>query len=122
MLFFRDRKKLEAMHNAIRSLRSHSKSWRSTLTQDLFQRALEAWQADDLPATFAAINLAMQSPTASDPVLFELLGKALLKAQMPAEAAEAFMAAAERAGGGGFVHWKSAMLAHETAEIGRAHV
>lgn len=115
MLFFRDRKKLEAMHNAIRSLRSHSKSWRSTLTQDLFQRALEAWQADDLPATFAAINLAMQSPTASDPALFELLGKALLKAQMPAEAAEAFMAAAERAGGGGFVHWKSAMLAHETA-------
>jgi len=85
------------------------------LTQDPFQHALAAWQADDLPATFSAINLAMQSPAASDPALFELLGKALLKAQMPAEAAEAFITAAERAGGDGFVYWKSAMLAHETA-------
>jgi predicted O-linked N-acetylglucosamine transferase (SPINDLY family) len=82
---------------------------------DPFQQALEAWQAGDLPTVFEAINLAMQSPAASNPALFDLLGQALSKAGMPAEAAEAYESATARAPDGGFVYLKQAVLAWSAA-------
>jgi predicted O-linked N-acetylglucosamine transferase (SPINDLY family) len=77
----------------------------------LLEQALEAWAAEDLPRTFETINRAMQSPSATNPVLYDLLGNALLKAGLPAEAAEAFETAAARAPDGGFRYLKQAMLA-----------
>jgi predicted O-linked N-acetylglucosamine transferase (SPINDLY family) len=82
---------------------------------DPFQQALDAWQAGDLPATFEAINLAMQSPAQSNPALFDLLGDVLSEAGMPAEAAEAYEAAAARAPDGGFASLKRAVAAWSAA-------
>jgi predicted O-linked N-acetylglucosamine transferase (SPINDLY family) len=81
----------------------------------LYQQALDAWNADDLPMVFDLINRAMQSPASRHPDIFDLLGKALEKSAMPAEAAEAFEMAADRAPGGGLVYLKQAMGAAERA-------
>jgi len=85
---------------------------------DPLQQARDAWARGDIAATFDAINRAMQTPSASEPGLFDLLGKALVAAEMPGEAAEAFEAAAARAGSAAFPYLKSAMLACEAAKLG----
>lgn len=76
-----------------------------------YRQALDAWEAEDLPSVFDLINRAMQSPSGQHPQIFELLGHALLKSAMPAEAAEAYEMAAERAPDGGFAYFKQAMQA-----------
>lgn len=77
---------------------------------ELYRQALEAWKADDLPSVFDLINQAMQSPASTHPPIFELLGHALKKSGMPAEAAEAYEMAADRAADN-FSYLKQAMQA-----------
>jgi len=83
----------------------------------LYRQALDAWQAEDLPSVFALINEAMQSPATRHPEIFELLGHALAKSDMPAEAAEAYEMAADRTTDteAGFRYFKQAMQAADKA-------
>lgn len=83
----------------------------------LYRQALDAYQADDLPSVFALINEAMQSPATRHPEIFELLGHALVKSEMPAEAAEAYEMAADRTtdSDAGYRYFKQAMQAADRA-------
>jgi len=73
-----------------------------------------AWRAGDIETVFAAVNEAMALPGGANPALLELLGHAFLKSNLPAEAAEAYVTAAQLAGGS-FAHLKQASAAWTTA-------
>ena len=79
-----------------------------------FDRAEAAWQAGDIETVFAAVNDAMALPDGATPALLALLGHAFLKSDLPAEAAEAYAAAAQLAGGG-FAYLKQASAAWTAA-------
>lgn len=79
-----------------------------------FDRTEAAWQAGDVDTVFAAVNDAMALPGGATPALLELLGEAFLKSGLPAEAAEAYMAAAQISDSG-FVHLKQASAAWTAA-------
>ena len=78
-------------------------------------RALAAWEAGDIDGVFVAVNQGIARPGGATPALLQLLGHALLKAGMAAEAAEAYEAAA-RIAGEPFLHLKQATAAWMAAD------
>lgn len=82
---------------------------------EIHRQAFAAWNAGNIDATFEAIGLAMALPGGAIPGILELLGHAFLKSGMPAEAAEAYLSAAEKAGAAGFDFLKQASMAWDAS-------
>lgn len=77
------------MHTAARALNPTPSS--------PLERARVAWAAGDMDTVFAAVNEGITRPAGPTPELLELLGHALSKAGLPAEAAEVYEEAARLA-------------------------
>lgn len=86
-----------------------------TTFEDLHRLAVSNLQAGNLEATFEAVGRAMSLPGGATADILSLLGEAFLRSAMPAEAAEAFLGAADRAGPAGFAHLKLASGAWHSA-------
>jgi predicted O-linked N-acetylglucosamine transferase (SPINDLY family) len=83
-----------------------------------YDQALAAYQRNDLDTAFQSLNAALGSNEAANPNVLALLGRAFLKAGLADEAAEAFEAAAAKAGGQAFPILKTACNAFDEAGLG----